>query len=68
MSTGLPALLGVRTLDQVEGASWADLVARVKVSRGAVKRALAGSYARSVWWLPGSWKRDYLGARSNVNP
>ena len=68
MSTGLPALLGVRTLDQLEGASWADLVARVKVSRGAVKRALAGSYARSVWWLPGSWKRDYLGARSNVNP
>ncbi len=58
MSTGLPALLGIRTLDQLERASWADLVARVKVSRGSVKRALVGAYARSVWWLPGAWERE----------
>ena len=59
MSTGLPALLGGRTLDQLEGASWSDLEKRVKVSRQAVKVALFGSYVRSVPWLPGSWMGEY---------
>ena len=67
MSTGLPALLGIRTLDQLERASWADLEARVKVSRGAVKRALLGSYARSVLWLPGSWTREYRHTLKSVS-
>ncbi|MCS5540377.1 MAG: hypothetical protein NZ804_10335, partial [Roseibacillus sp.] len=59
MSTGLPALLGGRTLDRLENASWADLEKRVKVSRGEVKRSLWGAYARSAPWLPGSWKGEY---------
>ena len=59
MSTGLPALLGGRTLDQLEGASWSELENRVKVSRQAVKVALFGAYARSVPWLPGSWMGEY---------
>ncbi|MEE2734547.1 MAG: squalene/phytoene synthase family protein [Verrucomicrobiota bacterium] len=59
MSTGLPALLGGRTLDRLENASWEDLEMRVKISRGEVKRSLWGAYVRSASWLPGSWKGEY---------
>ena len=59
MSTGLPALLGMRTLDQLEGVSWSELQKRVKVSRRAVKFAFLGAYVRSIPWLPGSWMGEY---------
>ena len=56
-ATGLPALLGCRTLDLLDRASWEDLEAGVKVSRGQVKRGFFLAYAASSPFLPGSWKR-----------
>ena len=55
-STGLPAALGLRTLDRLEEASWEDLQKGVKISRRMVKRTLVGTLMLSAWWLPGSWK------------
>jgi len=54
-ATGLPAVLGVKTLDRLEGAGWEELAHGVKVSRSQVRRALAGSLARSLPGVPGSW-------------
>lgn len=58
-STGLPAILGVRTLDRLETATWEDLVQRVKVSRKTVKLSLLSAFARSIPLIPGSWKGEY---------
>ena len=55
-STGLPAALGLRTLERLEEASWEDLQKGVKISRRMVKRTLLGALMLSAWWLPGSWK------------
>lgn len=55
-STGLPAVLGIRTLERLEDASWEDLQKGVKISRKMVKRTLFGALMLSAWWLPGSWK------------
>jgi farnesyl-diphosphate farnesyltransferase len=67
-ATGLPALLGVRTLDRLDHASWDDLEEGVKVSRKQVKRSLAHAFAMSLPVLPGSWQAQYrracLGAQS----
>jgi farnesyl-diphosphate farnesyltransferase len=47
-ASGLPALIGVRTLEKLKQASWEDLVARVKVSRGEVRRCLWRSLVASL--------------------
>ena len=59
VATGLPALLGLRTLRDLEAADWSALVAGVKISRSQVKRAFAAAFARSMPILPGSWQRCY---------
>ena len=56
VSTGLPALLGLKTLKRLQGASWEELQGGVKISRRVVKGSLLEAYARSSPWLPGSWK------------
>jgi farnesyl-diphosphate farnesyltransferase len=67
-ATGLPALLGVKTLDQLQAASWSDLERGVKISRKQVKWSLAEAFAMSVPGLPGSWRgihrRTCQGAQS----
>lgn len=58
-ATGLPAYLGIKTLDKLEKASWSDLERGVKVTRKQVKWSLARSFAMSVPGLPGSWRGLY---------
>ena len=53
VSTGLPALLGLKTLKKLQGASWQELQGGVKISRRVVKGTLLEAYARSNPWLPG---------------
>jgi len=55
VATGLPALLGMRTLDLLGGAGWADLEAGVKVTRREVRRALWQAVSASHPALPGRW-------------
>jgi len=66
ISTGLPAALGLRTLERLEGATWEDLQQGVKISRRMVKRTLFEAFRFSAWWLPGSW--DAYSSKSEPSP
>lgn len=55
IASGLPAVLGVQTLDLLDRASWEDLERGVKVTRKDVKKAMARAAACSSPFLPGSW-------------
>ena len=68
VSTGLPAVLGFRTLDRLEQASWEDLQKGVKITRGTVRQSLVSALARSAWWLPGSWKGFLHEVEPQPNP
>ena len=68
LSTGLPAVLGFRTLDRLEQASWEDLQKGVKITRGTVRQSLVSALARSAWWLPGSWKGFLHEVEPQPNP
>ncbi len=67
-STGLPAALGLRTLERLEEASWEDLQKGVKISRRMVKRTLFGALMLSAWWLPGSWKSYHRRIEMSQSP
>jgi len=56
IATGLPALLGLRTLDLLKRATWADLEAGVKVSRREVRASVRQAIAASVPWMRGGWE------------
>lgn len=56
LATGLPALLGIKTLDRLEGATWPELTTGVKITRGQVKWSLLSGLWRSVPLLPLGWK------------
>ena len=58
VASGLPVLLGLQTLDLLEGTRWDDWVGGVKVSRKDVKRQLARAVALSAPFLPGSWGNE----------
>jgi farnesyl-diphosphate farnesyltransferase len=45
-ATVLPALLGEKTLDLLDGADWVNLEGRVKITRASVRRSLL----RSIFW------------------
>lgn len=54
-ATGLPALLGLQTLERLEGAGWADLERGVKISRLEVKRSGIRALMASLPVIPCSW-------------
>ena len=55
VASGLPVLLGVQTLDLLDGASWDDWERGVKVTRRDVKRTVLRAVALSSPLLPGRW-------------
>lgn len=56
MATGLPALLGIKTLDRLDRASWSELAEGVKVTRRQVKWSLCSGLWRSLPVVPPGWK------------
>lgn len=55
MATGLPALLGLRTLDLLEEKGWSLKPEKLKISRAEVKYAVRQSLSLSL--VPGAWAR-----------
>lgn len=55
VASGLPVLLGVQTLDLLDGATWDEWERGVKVTRKDVKRTVLRAAALSSPLLPGRW-------------
>lgn len=55
-ASGLPALLGLRTLALLEGATWEELTARVKIGRSMVRRCGWQALVASMAPGPERWR------------
>ena len=48
-ATILPAMIGRRTLELLEGANWEEWQGRLKVSRSEVKKMMFGAMKFAIW-------------------